>query len=125
VLRLWLQHGLLKDDPRLRMYAHTILSVGIRPEPALHLEAKAQPAKPMLVESEAQPAKPMLVEPLSQREREVLLLVAKGLSNQQIADRLVISIRTVKKHVENIHGKLGVLNRTQAVARARELRLIE
>ena len=55
----------------------------------------------------------------------MLLLVAKGLSNQQIADRLVISIRTVKKHVENIHGKLGVQNRTQAVARARELGLLD
>jgi LuxR family maltose regulon positive regulatory protein len=54
----------------------------------------------------------------------VLSLIAKGLSNQQIADRLVISIRTVKKHVENIHGKLGVLNRTQAVIRAQELGLV-
>ena len=54
----------------------------------------------------------------------MLQLVAKGLTNQQIAARLVISIRTVKKHVENIHGKLGAQNRTQAVARARELGLL-
>jgi LuxR family transcriptional regulator, maltose regulon positive regulatory protein len=67
---------------------------------------------------------PGLPEQLSQREQEVLLLVAKGLTNQQIADRLVISIRTVKKHVENINGKLGVQNRTQAAARARELGLL-
>lgn len=62
---------------------------------------------------------------LSERELEVLKLAAGGLTNQQIADRLVISIRTVKKHVENIHGKLGVDNRTQAAARARELNLLD
>lgn len=65
-----------------------------------------------------------LVEPLSSRELEVLQLVAEGLSNREIADELVISIRTVKKHVQNIHGKLGVQRRTQAVARARELDLL-
>lgn len=63
-------------------------------------------------------------EPLSERELEVLHLVAAGWSNRQIADKLVISVRTVKKHVENIHGKLGVSNRTQAAARARELGLV-
>jgi LuxR family maltose regulon positive regulatory protein len=65
-----------------------------------------------------------LPEPLSQREREVLQLVAEGLTNQEIAARLVISIRTVKKHVENIHGKLGVQNRSRAVARGRTLGLL-
>ena len=49
---------------------------------------------------------------------------ADGLSNREIADKLFISIRTVKKHVENIHGKLGAKSRTQAVAQARELRLL-
>jgi LuxR family transcriptional regulator, maltose regulon positive regulatory protein len=66
-----------------------------------------------------------LPEQLSRREQEVLQLVAKGLTNQQIAERLVISIRTVKKHIENIHGKLGVQSRTQAAARARELGLFD
>jgi LuxR family transcriptional regulator, maltose regulon positive regulatory protein len=65
-----------------------------------------------------------LPEPLSERELEVLRLVAHGLTNQQIADRLVISVRTVKKHVENIHGKLGAQNRTDAVARGRALGLL-
>jgi len=50
--------------------------------------------------------------------------VAAGRSNREIADRLVIAVRTVKKHVENIHGKLGVRNRTEAAARARELGLV-
>ena len=59
-----------------------------------------------------------LPEALSEREAEVLQLVAEGLSNQEIADRLVISITTVKTHVGNIFLKLGVTSRTQAIARA-------
>jgi NarL family two-component system response regulator LiaR len=53
-------------------------------------------------------------EPLTARELEVLKYVAKGLSNQEIADRLVISERTVRTHVTNILGKLHLANRTQA-----------
>lgn len=60
---------------------------------------------------------------LSERELEVLRLIGEGLSNREIADRLVISLPTVKKHIENIHGKLAVHSRTQALARARELGL--
>lgn len=65
-----------------------------------------------------------LAEPLSDREMEVLALVAEGLTNREIGARLVISPATVKKHVENIHGKLYVRRRTHAVARARELGLL-
>jgi LuxR family maltose regulon positive regulatory protein len=65
-----------------------------------------------------------LVDPLSERELEVLRLVAVGLSNQAIAEALVLSPGTVKAHIHNIHTKLGVSNRTQAVARARELDLL-
>jgi LuxR family transcriptional regulator, maltose regulon positive regulatory protein len=65
-----------------------------------------------------------LVEPLSERELEALQLVAEGLTNRQIGERLYISTATVKKHMENIYGKLHVRNRTQAVARARELGLL-
>lgn len=65
-----------------------------------------------------------LVEPLSERELEVLTLIANGATNQQIADELVIAKSTAKKHVSNIIGKLGVENRTAAIARARELHLI-
>jgi LuxR family maltose regulon positive regulatory protein len=66
----------------------------------------------------------LLIEPLSQRERAVLSLLAQGCSNQAIADELVIAVSTVKKHVNNIFGKLGVANRTQAINRARELDLL-
>jgi DNA-binding NarL/FixJ family response regulator len=57
---------------------------------------------------------PRTVDSLTDREREVLVLVAQGLSNQQIADSLVISERTARTHVSNILGKLGVASRTQA-----------
>jgi LuxR family maltose regulon positive regulatory protein len=65
-----------------------------------------------------------LVEALSERELEVLRLVAAGLSNRQIAKKLVLSLGTVKTHVHNIYGKLEVSNRVQAIERAREIGLI-
>jgi ATP/maltotriose-dependent transcriptional regulator MalT len=65
-----------------------------------------------------------LAEPLSGRELEVLQLLAAGRSNQQIADELVVTLATVKKHVGHILGKLAAANRTQAVARARVLGLL-
>ncbi|MNL30027.1 Response regulator protein VraR [compost metagenome] len=61
---------------------------------------------------------------LSQREIEVLALVAQGNSNQQIADLLFISLHTVKTHARRINGKLGVERRTQAVARAKALGIV-
>jgi LuxR family maltose regulon positive regulatory protein len=66
-----------------------------------------------------------LVESLSERELEVLELLAQGLSNQQIANQLFISVGTVKRHTHNIYGKLTVENRTQALLKGRELGLIE
>jgi LuxR family transcriptional regulator, maltose regulon positive regulatory protein len=65
-----------------------------------------------------------LVEPLSDRELQVLGLLAAGKSNQQIADELVVVLDTAKKHVGHILDKLGAANRTQAVARARALGLL-
>ena len=66
-----------------------------------------------------------LVEPLSPREMEVLVLIARGLSNEEIARELVIAPGTSKTHTASILRKLGVNNRTRAVARARELRLLD
>jgi len=65
-----------------------------------------------------------LIEPLSERELEVLRLVAAGLSNRQIAAQLVISPNTAKSHVHNICGKLEASNRAHAITRARELKLL-
>ena len=67
---------------------------------------------------------PTLVDPLTPRELEVLQLISEGLSNQEIAEKLVIALNTVKRHTSSIYGKLGVKSRTQAIARARELGLI-
>ena len=69
-------------------------------------------------------ALPGLAEPLTDREVEVLRLLAAGRSNQRIAHELVVALNTVKKHVTHILGKLGAANRTEAVARARQLGLI-
>ncbi len=65
-----------------------------------------------------------LIDPLSAREQEVLELLAQGVSNQEIADALVIAPNTVKRHVQVILEKLGVRNRTQAVVRAQQLDLL-
>ena len=70
------------------------------------------------------PAAPGIVEPLTSRELEVLQMLAAGQSNQAIAGQLVVTLDTVKKHVSHLLGKLGAANRTEAVARARELGLI-
>ncbi len=63
-----------------------------------------------------------LLEPLT--EREVLRLLLDGASNREIARRLVVSVNTVKRHVYNLCGKLGVQSRAQAIARARTLTLL-
>ena len=70
------------------------------------------------------PSGPVLVEPLTQREIEVLRLVAAGQSNRQIAAELYLALGTVKSHVHSISGKLGAANRVEAIARARELGLL-
>ncbi|MBI5035176.1 MAG: helix-turn-helix transcriptional regulator [Chloroflexi bacterium] len=69
-------------------------------------------------------AKQPLIDPLSERELEVLRLVAAGKSNDEVAEELVLATGTVKKHLSNIFGKLNAQNRTECVARARELRLL-
>jgi LuxR family maltose regulon positive regulatory protein len=65
-----------------------------------------------------------LLDPLTDRELEVLSLIAAGLSNGEIAEELVIATGTVKRHINNIYGKLDVHSRTQAVAKANDLRLM-
>jgi len=66
----------------------------------------------------------LLLDPLTEREQEVLRLVARGASNSEIAAALVVEINTVKRHMGNIMSKLQAANRTQAVAQARMLGLL-
>jgi LuxR family maltose regulon positive regulatory protein len=65
-----------------------------------------------------------LAEPLTEREREVLRLLLEGASNREIARRLVLSVNTIKRHVYNLCGKLGVQSRAQAIVRARDLHFV-
>jgi len=65
------------------------------------------------------------IEPLSEREIEVLVLIAEGLTNQEISGRLYVSLNTVKAHTRNIYSKIGVNNRTHAVSKARTLGILQ
>ncbi len=91
---------------------------GVNPEYVGHILAVIRQ------EGEEKVASAGIVEPLSEREVEVLRLVAAGLSNREIADKLYLSPGTIKTHVHNICGKLGASNRTQAVGFARDSGLI-
>jgi LuxR family maltose regulon positive regulatory protein len=96
---------------RLKMYARQLLAAFPDPDRSPTLSVSPVPNEE-------------LIEPLSKRELEILQLIGEGCSNQEIADRLVITLHTVKKHSSNIFTKLGVTSRTQAVARARQLGLL-
>jgi LuxR family maltose regulon positive regulatory protein len=97
------------QEPMLIDYVNRILS------------AFPQPAAP---QSKIQDLKSEIVEPLSQRELEILRLIAQGLSNRQISERLFLALSTVKGHTRILFDKLQVQRRTEAVARARELGLL-
>jgi len=88
---------------------HAIHDVS-RGEAALHPSV----ARKVIRELSGPPSQPLTEEPLTEREVEVLSLVARGLSNQEIADELIIGERTVRTHVSNILAKLHLANRTQA-----------
>lgn len=79
---------------------------------------------PIRAHTAASRAPHVLAEPPTEREIEVLRLIEAGCSNQAIAAALVVAISTVKKHINNLYGKLGVQSRTQALMRARELDLL-
>jgi len=95
------------------------LSKGIAPNYVTKLlDASREAAEISMVDSQP------LIDPLSERELEVLRLLAAGLTNQQIAQQLVIAVSTVKSHINHIYGKLNVSSRTQAVAQAQTLDIL-
>jgi LuxR family maltose regulon positive regulatory protein len=112
----------LRDQERRRgatPYLDTLLAAFPRTEGQ---GLRAEPLEP--ARSVLSPQSSALVEPLSARELEVLHLIARGASNQEIAEELVLAVNTVKRHVSNIIAKLETANRTQAVAQARALGLL-
>jgi LuxR family maltose regulon positive regulatory protein len=97
---------------------------GAAPEFARHLLAELAQEAEVPETSPAPGETDLLIEPLTDQEQEVLHLLSTGMSNQEIAEALVISVGTAKWHLHNIYGKLGVSSRTQAVAQAQELGLL-
>jgi DNA-binding NarL/FixJ family response regulator len=101
---------------------HTVMAGGVLIEPSVARKVVAELAR---LASAAPPAPSgRLVEPLSQREREILALVAQGLSNREIAQRLFLAEGTVRNYVTAILDKIGARDRTQAALRARALGLL-
>ncbi len=124
-----LEHALRAAEPEgyVRLFVDLGLPMVRLLQEARRREVMTDYVEMLLAACEADqmsPSHPALAEPLTSREQEILELVAAGLTNQEIAARLVISPETVKKHTGNIYGKLGVNNRTEAAARARELDLL-
>jgi LuxR family maltose regulon positive regulatory protein len=116
----------LDEGPAIRVLLQEAVKSGIAVEYASKLLAafedeSTQREGDFLVSHPQKNTTPSLLEPLTEREIELLSLIAEGLSNQEIARRLFISLPTVKWHTSNIYGKLGVRNRTQAVIQARSL----
>ena len=119
----------VNEGPPMARLLYEVLSSEIRPdlkpEYIRRLLAAFPTPEPEQVEALQTPDLDVAwVEPLSARELEVLQLIAEGLKNHEISDRLYLSQNTVKAHNRNIFGKLGVNSRTQAVARARALGIL-
>ena len=114
--RLFLDKG-----PPLAALLRQIRQRGVFPDYASQLLAAFQELEAAELESPSQP----LIEPLSARELEFLQLLARQQTNAEIAQTLVVSLNTVKTHLQHIYGKLGVHSRKTAVSRARELGLLE
>jgi LuxR family maltose regulon positive regulatory protein len=121
-----IQHNISPVPPALASYASTVLAAFEREQHQEGTQETISPGSQALppASSLSSQAAQQLLEPLTPRELEVLHLLAEGASNQKIANQLVVSLATAKKHVASILSKLGAENRTQAIARARSLSLL-
>jgi len=115
----------IDEGPPMARLLYEALSRGIAPDYVRRLLAAFPDTEPEQTDpTEFSAPKCEWIEPLSDREIEVLKLVAAGLTNKEIATRLYLSLNTIKVHTRNINGKLGVKNRMQAAARARALGIL-
>jgi LuxR family maltose regulon positive regulatory protein len=113
------------EGPPIARLLYKALSHEVAPDYVRRLLAAFPVAEPEQPDpSKSQAPESAMIEPLSERELEVLQLIAEGLTNPEIASRLFLSLNTIKVHCRNIYGKLGVHNRTQAVGRARALGIL-
>jgi LuxR family maltose regulon positive regulatory protein len=113
------------EGPPMARLLYNALSQGISPDYCQRLLTAFPLVEPKQADSaKTQAFKSDWVEPLSEREIEVLHLISEGLTNQEIATGLYLSLHTVKVHARNIYAKLGVKNRTQAVAKGRALGIL-
>jgi len=118
-VRIFVDEGL----PMARLLSEAAAH-GVKPDYVGKLLAVFEAEKQKSEDKSYLPLAQSLIEPLSQRELEVLLLIAQGLSNREISERLFLALDTVKGHNRRIYGKLQVQSRTEAIARARELGLL-
>mgnify|MGYP001825967594 CR=1 FL=1 len=110
------------EGPPMARLLYEALNRGIAPDYVRRLLVAFPVAEPEPLDRPAtRTPESELVEPLSERELEVLQLIADGLTNQEVANRLYLTLNTVKAHTRNIYGKLDAHSRTQAVARAKAL----
>ncbi len=120
LIRLFIDEG-----PPMARLLYEALTRGIEPGYVRQLLAAFPPAGSEPALSSTPPeVESGFIEPLTERELEVLQLIAEGLTNQEVANRLYLSLHTVKAHARNIYGKLSVKNRTQAVAKAKALGIL-
>ncbi|MEJ2710774.1 MAG: LuxR C-terminal-related transcriptional regulator, partial [Anaerolineales bacterium] len=112
------------EGPPMARLLYKALSRGIAPDYIRQLLVAFPDAEREQTEPKSQVPRSPLIEPLSDREIEVLHLIAEGLTNQEIAARLYLSLNTVKVHTRNIYGKLDAHNRTQAVTKARAVGIL-
>jgi LuxR family maltose regulon positive regulatory protein len=115
----------VNEGPSMAQLLYQALSKGIAPDYVRQLLAAFPASEP----DPTTPPRPdnsefAWIEPLSDREIEVIQLIAAGLSNKEISSRLYLSPNTIKTHTRNIYSKLGVISRIQAVARARDLEIL-
>ncbi len=117
-LQAWLKRSQHRGSPALSSYAQRLLAAFACEQRQIVQQEIIPSASRALPPASSQAAQ-QLLEPLTPREQEVLHLLAEGATNREIAERLVVSLATAKKHVASILSKLGAENRTQAIAHAR------